>query len=403
MLNENDHRAIAARMGLLHFQEEAPGMVFWHPRGLAIHRALDEAQREQLREEGYLEVRTPQVLRRPIWEASGHWQHFRDAMIRIGGDSPDEGPESALKPVSCPGHIQIVKRMAPSHRDLPLRIAELGLVHRDEASGALHGLMRLRQFSQDDGHVFCAEASAEDEVVRFLEGVRPFYARLGFEDLDVALSLRPVDRAGDDPSWDRAEAALARALERWGAPHRIQPGAGAFYGPKIEIALRDRNGALWQCGTIQLDLVMPERFELKYVAGDGSRQPLVMLHRALYGSLERMLGILLEHHGASLPAWLAPEQVVIVPVSSAQEEAARSFERALLDDRLRVSVDARGESLGKRIAEAHERGVPFAAVLGRREVEAGSIALRSREDQKVLAREEARAMLREACARTRAS
>jgi threonyl-tRNA synthetase len=319
-------------------------------------------------------------------------------MIRFGGESPDDPLESALKPVSCPGHIQIVKRMAPSYRDLPLRIAELGLVHRDEASGALHGLMRLRQFSQDDGHVFCAEAQAEDEVVRFLEGVRPFYARLGFDELDVALSLRPVDRAGDDASWDRAEAALARALGRWGAPFREQPGAGAFYGPKIEIALRDRNGLLWQCGTIQLDLVMPERFELRYVDSGGARQPLVMLHRALYGSLERMLGILLEHHGAALPPWLAPEQVVVIPVSAEQEEAARSFDDVLKRDGLRASIDARGESLGKRIAEAHERGVPFAAVIGKREVASAAIALRSRDGQQVLSREEARASLRAACA-----
>jgi threonyl-tRNA synthetase len=399
MLKEDDHRAIAAKMGLLHFQEEAPGMVFWHPRGLAIYRALDEAQRAQLRIEGYEEVRTPQVLRRPIWERSGHWQHFRDAMIRFGGEGDDEAIESALKPVSCPGHVQIVKRMAPSYRDLPLRIAELGLVHRDEASGALHGLMRLRQFSQDDGHVFCAEHQAEDEVVRFLEGVRPFYAQLGFVELDVALSLRPLDRAGDDASWDRAEAALARALARWGAPFREQPGAGAFYGPKIEIALKDRNGALWQCGTIQLDLVMPERFELRYVDAKGARQPLVMLHRALYGSLERMLGILLEHHGASLPAWLAPEQVVVIPIAEEQEAEARALERALDADGLRVSVDARGESLSRRIAEAHERGVPFAAVLGRREVLEGTVALRSRDGQRALSREDARASLLAACAR----
>ncbi len=397
MSNGSDHRVVAAKMGLLHFQEEAPGMVFWHPPGLAIYRALEEAQREQLRIEGYEEVRSPQLLRRPIWEASGHWQHFKDAMIRV----PDENHavESALKPVSCPGHVQIVKRMAPSYRDLPLRLAELGLVHRDEASGALHGLMRLRQFSQDDGHVFCAESQSEDEVLRFLAGVRPFYAQLGFDVLDVALSLRPADRAGDDASWDRAESVLASALARWGEPYRVQPGAGAFYGPKIELALRDRSGVLWQCGTIQLDLVMPERFDLEFVASDGSRQPMVMLHRALYGSLERMLGILLEHHGAVLPGWLAPEQVVVIPISAEQEDAARAFERALREDGLRSSLDARGESLAKRIAEAHERGVPFACVLGKREVLAGSIALRSRAGQQVLPMDEARSLLRKSCTR----
>jgi len=393
MLDEDDHRAIARKLGLLHFQDEAPGMVFWHPRGLALYRVLEEAQRAQVRAEGYQEVRSPQVIRRPIWEKSGHWQHFRDAMIAI--DDPDL--ESALKPVSCPAHLEIVKRMAPSYRDLPIRIAELGVVHRDEASGALHGLMRLRQFSQDDGHVLCAEDQAEDEVVRFLEGVRPFYARFGFEDLELALSLRPDDRAGDDGSWDRAESALARALSRRGERAVEQPGTGAFYGPKIEIALRDRAGRAWQCGTIQLDLVMPSRFDARYVDAQGERRPLVMLHRALYGSLERFMGILLEHHGASLPAWLAPVQAVVLPVSAGQHEAARALERALRADGVRAVLDARDESLARRIAESHAGGVPFALVLGGREVERGSVAIRARDGQRERGIEEARAELREAC------
>lgn len=394
MLDENDHRAIARRLGLLHFQEEAPGMVFWHPRGLAIVRALEEAQRAQIRAEGYEEVRSPQVMRRAIWESSGHWQHFAEGMMRLEGGAA----ESALKPVSCPGHVQIVRRMAPSYRDLPIRLAELGLVHREEASGALHGLLRLRQFSQDDGHVFCEEPQAEDEVVRFLAGVRPFYARFGFRELDVALSLRPEDRAGDDAVWDRAEALLAGALARCGEAHRVQPGAGAFYGPKIEIALRDRQGRLWQCGTIQVDLVMPSRFDLAYVDASGARRPLVMLHRALYGSLERFLGILLEQHGGALPAWLAPEQVAVVPIARAQHDAARALERALSGDGLRARVDARDESLARRIAESHDRGVPFVAVLGAREVASASVALRSREGQRVLPLDDARAELRRACA-----
>ncbi|UJR81286.1 threonine--tRNA ligase [Sandaracinus amylolyticus] len=395
MLDDDDHRAIARRLGLLHFQEEAPGMVFWHPRGLAMYRALEDAQRAQVRREGYEEVRSPQVMRRPIWEASGHWKHFAEGMMRID----DDELEAALKPVSCPGHAQIVKRMAPSYRDLPIRLAELGVVHRDEASGALHGLMRLRQFSQDDGHVFCEEAQAEDEVVRFLEGLRPFYAQFGFHELDVALSLRPEDRAGDDAVWDRAEAVLARALDRRGEKYRVQEGAGAFYGPKIEVALRDRAGRLWQCGTIQMDLVMPVRFDLRYVDARGEKQPVVMLHRALYGSLERFLGILLEQHGASLPAWLAPEQIVVVPVSGAQHEIARALVRKLERDGARVSIDAREESLARRIAEAHERGVPHVAIVGAREVERGEVALRSRDGQRVLAEDDARALLREALAR----
>ncbi|MDQ3033240.1 MAG: threonine--tRNA ligase, partial [Myxococcota bacterium] len=335
MDHENDHRAIARKLDLVHFQEEAPGMVFWHPRGLAMYRVLEEAQRAHVRAEGYEEVRTPQVMRRAIWEASGHWQHFSDGMMRIDGGEL----ESALKPVSCPGHVEIVRRMSPSFRDLPIRLAELGVVHRDEASGALHGLMRLRQFSQDDGHVFCAEAQAEDELVRFLEGVRPFYASFGFRELDIALSLRPDDRAGDDAGWDRAEAILARALERAREPHRVQPGAGAFYGPKIEIALRDRAGRVWQCGTIQMDLVMPVRFDLRYVDAGGDKRGMVMLHRALYGSLERFLGMLLEHHGAALPAWLAPEQIAVLPVSRAQHDVAQERARRLREDGGRVSLD----------------------------------------------------------------
>jgi threonyl-tRNA synthetase len=248
MLDAQDHRALAQRMDLLHFQEEAPGMVFWHPRGISMFRALEEAQRARICAEGYEEVRSPQVLRRPIWEASGHWDYFREGMIRIA----DEGDlECALKPVSCPGHVQIVQKMSPSYRDLPIRLAELGLVHRNELRGALHGLMRLRQFSQDDGHIFCAEEQAEDEIVRFLEGLRPFYAQLGFLELDIALSLRPEHRAGDDASWDRAEGILSNALSRCGESHHVEKGAGAFYGPKIEIALRDRAGRLWQCGTIK--------------------------------------------------------------------------------------------------------------------------------------------------------
>lgn len=394
MLENDDHRAIARKLDLLHFQEEAPGMVFWHPRGLALYRELEEAQRAQVLREGYEEVRSPQVLRRPIWEASGHWEHFQDGMMRLAGEGD---VESALKPVSCPGHVQIVKRMAPSYRDLPIRLAELGIVHRDEASGALHGLMRLRQFSQDDGHVFCAEAQAEDEVVRFLEGLRPFYASFGFDDLDVALSLRPEDRAGDDAVWDRAEALLARALDRRGEPYRVQPGGGAFYGPKIEIALRDRAGRAWQCGTIQMDLVMPVRFGLEYVERSGEKQPLVMLHRALYGSLERFLGIVLEQHGAWLPAWIAPEQVAVLPVSPAQDEVARARARALREAGARVSIDAREESLARRIAEARERGVPFVAVVGAREAEAGSVALRAQglggDSQRVVSIEEARALV----------
>jgi len=375
----SDHRDIAKKLDLFHFQDEAPGMVFWHPAGLLLHRLLEEASREHVAAQGYREVRTPQVLRRSIWEASGHWQHFAEGMMRVAlPDGDDASVASALKPVSCPGHVQIVKRDVLSHRALPLRLSELGLVHRDEPGGTLHGLLRLRQFTQDDGHVFCREEQAEGEVVRFLRGVRAFYAAFGFVDLGIALSLRPEQRAGDDALWDRAEAALRGALERAGEVHEVQPGAGAFYGPKIEIALRDRAGRSWQCGTIQLDLVMPRSFEVRYVDERGERPHVVMLHRALYGSVERFLGILLEHHGAALPAWLAPEQLAVLPVESAHAEAAAEVVDAARRAGLRAELDASEGSLSRRIALAHDRSVPFVAVLGAREIASGTIALRER-------------------------
>ncbi|MCB9575323.1 MAG: threonine--tRNA ligase, partial [Kofleriaceae bacterium] len=277
-------------------------MVFWHPRGLTLYRALEDAARRQLARGGYREVRTPQLLRVPVWQQSGHWDHFQAHMFGCGAG----GTAAALKPVSCPGHIQLVRRAAPSWRDLPLRLAEMGLCHRDEPGGTLHGLMRLRQFTQDDGHVFCADDQVADEVARFCRDLPGFYRGFGFADVSVALSTRPDDRAGDDAWWDRAERELEAVVRDLGVPYVIQPGAGAFYGPKLEFVLHDRRGRAWQCGTIQLDLVLPRRFDLRYVDAGGARRHVVMLHRALYGSIERFLGVLLEHHGAALPAWLAP-------------------------------------------------------------------------------------------------
>lgn len=378
MLDQDDHRSLGQRLDLWHFEEEAPGMVFWHPRGFLLYQLLESAARARVRADGYSEVRTPQILRRPVWEASGHYQHFRSAMFFIAGDSA----ESAMKPVSCPGHIQIVKSRAPSYRDLPIRLAELGLVHRDEPSGTLHGLMRLRQFTQDDGHVFCAEEHVAEELFRFCRSLKPFYAAFGFEKVEFALSTRPPDRAGEDSLWDWAEEALRQALVRLDVPFVVQDGAGAFYGPKIELSLLDRMGRSWQCGTIQLDLVMPRRFDLRYVAAGGERRHFVMLHRALYGSLERFLGVLLEHHRGRLPLWLAPEQVLVLPVAEAHNSYAEEVRQALSDAGLRASVDARGESLGRRIAEAHESLVPFLAVVGDREKEAGEVMLREREGQR---------------------
>ncbi|HEY0254166.1 MAG TPA: threonine--tRNA ligase, partial [Kofleriaceae bacterium] len=355
------------------FEEDAPAMVFWHARGWALYRVLEAAAREHVLAGGYREVRTPQLVRRPIWEKSGHWGKFHDAMFACGDDA-------ALKPVSCPGHIHIVKKAAPSWRDLPIRIAEFGLVHRDEPSAALHGLLRLRQFCQDDGHIFCAEDQIFAEVERFCSELPAFYRKFGFEDVSVALSLRPDNRIGDDALWDRAEAALAAAADRLRLPVKLQPGAGAIYGPKLEFVLNDRRGRAWQCGTIQLDFVMPQRFDVRYVAPDGEKRHVVMLHRALFGSIERFLGMLLEHHGAALPAWLAPEQIAILPVVAAHVASANELAVELRERGLRVRVDCE-ESLKRRIAIAHHDGVPVQIVLGDREIADESVAIRARDAQ----------------------
>jgi threonyl-tRNA synthetase len=390
---DDDHRSLAQRLDLFHFQEDAPGMVFWHPNGFVLYRLLERAAREELERHDYAEVRTPQILRRPVWEASGHWQHFAEGMFRV----LDQKLEAAVKPVSCPGHVFIADRKRPSYRDLPIRLAEFGVVHRDEPSGTLQGLLRLRQFTQDDGHVFCTFEQALDEVERFCRSVPPFYAQFGFVELGLSLATRPAERAGDEALWDRAEAALHEVLRRLDWPYRLEPGGGAFYGPKLEFVLKDRLGRAWQCGTIQFDLVMPERFDLSYVESDGSRQRVVMLHRALYGSLERFLGILLEQHGAALPAWLAPEQVRVLPVSEDQLEWAKQVAQALRGAGLRVAIDARAESLSRRIAECHAAAVPFTAIVGNRELAERAVALRSKSGQRSLALDSAVEEVARAC------
>jgi threonyl-tRNA synthetase len=388
----DDHRALISRLDLCHFQDEAPGMVFWHPRGWTLYRLLEDAVRELVSAAGYREVRTPQLLRRPVWECSGHWGKFHDAMFAVG----EGGNESALKPVSCPGHVQLVRRLAPSWRDLPIRLAELGLCHRDEASGTLHGLMRLRQFTQDDGHIFCSEDQVAGEAERFCRALPAFYRRFGFAEISLALSLRPEHRLGDDVWWDRAERELAEIVAGLGLPCEIQPGAGAIYGPKLEVLLRDRRGRPWQCGTIQLDFVMPQRFDLRYVDPRGQRRHVVMLHRALFGSIERFLGILLEHHGAALPAWLAPEQVSVAPVAPRYAAAAGAIVRRLVDAGLRARLDV-DDSLARRIAVAHHDGVPFVAILGEREVGDGSLTVRAADGQRTAAAGEAIAELVRRC------
>ena len=374
LIPDDDHRALAARLDLCHFEEDAPGMVYWHPRGWVLYRLLEDAARAHVLAAGYREVRAPQLVRRRIWETSGHWREFRSSMFAFGAGAE----EAALKPVSCPGHIQLVQRMAPSWRDLPLRLAEFGLVHRDEADGALHGLMRLRQFTQDDGHIFCAPDQVADEVARFCRELRPFYRRFGIADLSAALSLRPPNRVGSDEWWDRAERELTDVVASLGIPVDVMPGEGAIYGPKLELILRDRRDRPWQLGTIQLDYVLPQQFDLRYVAPSGERAHVVMLHRALFGSIERFLGVLLEHHGARLPAWLAPDQLALLPVAPRHEARARE----LLDQTaLRVRVDDSSTTLARRIAQAHHDGVPFVGVLGDRELADGTLSVRAGDEQ----------------------
>ncbi len=373
---DDDHRALINRLDLAHFQDEAPAMVFWHPRGWVLYQLLEQAARDHVRAGGYREVRTPQLIRRPVWESSGHWGKFEHAMFALG----DGASESALKPVSCPGHIQLVKRAAPSWRDLPMRIAEFGLCHRDEPSGTIHGLMRLRQFTQDDGHIFCTEEQVPGELLRFGRELPAFYARFALGEMSVAVSLRPEHRLGDDAQWDRAERLLVECAEQLGMPVVMQPGEGAIYGPKLEFLLRDRRGRVWQCGTIQLDFVMPQRFDVRYVDANGDKRPCVMLHRALYGSIERFMGVLLEQHGAALPAWLAPEQLAVLPVGEAHRARALEVHAELARRGLRARVDVDG-TIAKRIALAQHDGVPFSIVIGDRELADGTLAIRDRERQ----------------------
>ncbi|WP_257459780.1 threonine--tRNA ligase [Archangium lipolyticum] len=395
MLEEHDHRSLGQRLDLFHMQEEAPGMVFWHPRGYLLYRLIENRVRQQMQRDGFLEVRTPQILAQPLWERSGHWDNFRENMFLLAEDG---GRHMAVKPVNCPGHIQLVQRMSPSYRDLPVKLGEFGLVHRNEPGGALHGLFRLRQFTQDDGHVFCAEEQMREEVSRFCRSLHAFYADFGFEDVEVAFSSRPAQRAGSDEMWDLAESLLLESAKQAGLECVMQPGQGAFYAPKLEFVLKDRLGRSWQCGTIQLDLVLPERFDIHYVDASGQKRRPMMLHRAILGSLERFMGMLLEHHGGALPAWLAPEQVVVASVAEAAAGYAERFAAKLREVGCRASVDARGESLSRKIVDSHQAGVPWLVVVGNREVEKNAVRLRRRDgEQRDLPWDEAVAALVAEC------
>ena len=372
-MDHHDHRALGESLDLFHFHEDAPGSVFWHPRGYAVYRAVEDYMRRRVSAAGYREVRGPMLMSRAVWERSGHWQYYGENMFVVRGDGERQ---MAVKPMNCPAHVEVFKHGVRSWRDLPVRLAEFGQCHRDEPSGALHGLLRLRGFVQDDGHVFCREDQVEAEVASFCELLSSVYADFGFSSFDVGMSLRPERRSGSDEQWDRAERMLADAAAAAGLDPRPMPGEGAFYGPKLEFALKDRQGRLWQCGTLQLDLVLPELLGAFYRDGEDGRVSPVLLHRAVLGSLERFVGILLEHHEGNLPPWLAPEQVAVAPVSDRHEDYARSVADRLEAAGLRVRRASGSERLSAKIREAALLRIPAVAVVGDREAAEGSVALR---------------------------
>lgn len=391
-MDDIDHRIIGKKLDLYHMEEDAPGMIYWHGQGWTVYRALEDMIRARMAALGYAEVRTPQLLPRTLWERSGHWEKFGAAMFAIPGK--DGGRDMALKPMSCPCHLQIFNQGIKSWRDLPVRYAEFGICHRDESSGSMHGLMRTRGFEQDDAHVLCRPDQVQGEVARFVRLLRSVYADLGFPGFEAALSLRPVDRAGSDGDWDRAEGDLLAAARAAGLDPEIQPGEGAFYGPKLEFALKDRQGRAWQCGTIQLDMVLPGRLDAHYVDESGGRMVPVMLHHAVLGSMGRFIGILLEHHEGRLPFWMAPQQVAVLPIATAQHEAAHHLALRLAEAGLRPLILDGAESLQRRLVEAHERLVPVHAVIGAREAEAGQVMLQEASGRRLLPLADAVAELR---------
>jgi threonyl-tRNA synthetase len=388
-----DHRRIGKEMDLFHLQEEAPGSVFWHPKGWRLYRTAEAYMRRRLDAAGYQEVRTPQLVDRSLWEASGHWEKFREHMFIARVE--DEDRILALKPMNCPCHVQIFRQGVRSYRELPLRMAEFGSCHRYEPSGALHGIMRVRAFTQDDAHIFCTEAQIAPETVQFVELLASIYRDFGFPEFRVKFSDRPAVRAGEDATWDRAEAALREACATAGVAYELNPGEGAFYGPKLEFVLRDAIGRDWQCGTLQVDFVMPERLDAEYVAEDGARHRPVMLHRAILGSFERFLGILIEQYAGRFPLWLAPVQAVVATIVSDADAYAGEVAGALRAAGLAVTVDPGREKINAKIREHSLAHVPVIVVVGRREAEARTVALRrlGAEAQEVLPLAEAVARL----------
>ena len=374
---KRDHRRVGKALDLFHVQEEAPGMVFWHDRGWRIYIEVQNYIRQMLRERGYQEIHTPQIVDRSLWERSGHWEKFRADMFTTASENRDY----AIKPMNCPCHIQVYNQGLRSYRDLPLRLAEFGSCHRNEPSGTLHGLMRVRNFVQDDAHIFCTEEQIQAEVSAFMDLLFEVYADFGFTEVQLALATRPEQRVGSDEVWDKAEVALELALNRTGRPWTLKPGEGAFYGPKIEYVLRDCLDRLWQCGTIQVDFSMPGRLDAHYIAEDGSKRVPVMLHRAILGSLERFIGILIEQYAGALPAWLAPTQAIVLNITDHQAEYAGRVEKSLMQQGFRVMADLRNEKIGFKIREHTLQRIPYLLVVGDREMATETVAVRTRTGQ----------------------
>ena len=375
--DKRDHRKLGKQLDFFHMQDEVPGMVFWHPKGWTLWQQVEQYMRAKFVEYGYQEVRTPTVMDRTLWEKSGHWENYRENMFTTSSENRDY----AVKPMNCPGHVQIFNHGLHSYRDLPLRLAEFGSCHRNEPSGALHGLMRVRGFTQDDAHIFCTEAQIQGEVSDFIKMLQGVYADFGFQDVLVKLSTRPAKRVGSDETWDTAEAALSAALAQNGLAFDLQPGEGAFYGPKIEFTLKDSLGRLWQCGTIQLDFNLPVRLGAEYVDDDNSRKPPVMLHRAIVGSMERFLGILIENYAGALPLWLSPVQAVVMNITDAQSDYVQQVVDELARNGLRAISDLRNEKISYKIREHSLQKMPYLLVAGEREMQSGQVAVRTRKGE----------------------
>jgi threonyl-tRNA synthetase len=384
---KRDHRKLGVSMGLFHIQEEAPGTVFWHPKGWTLFRTIERYMRTKLEDDGYVEVKTPQLVDRVFWEKSGHWENYRDAMFvaKPGKEGEEEDRLYAIKPMSCPGAVQIFRHGQRSYKDLPLRMAEFGACHRYEPSGALHGIMRVRAFTQDDAHIFCTEDQIPDESRKFCDLLRDIYKDFGFSDLLVKFSDRPEQRAGSDEIWDKAETALEKGSSAAGLATTRNPGEGAFYGPKLEFVLRDAIGRDWQCGTLQVDFVLPERLDASYIGEDGAKHRPVMLHRAILGSFERFIGILIENYAGRLPTWLSPIQARMIPIADRHVDFAKEVARRLAHMQLpngeggvRIDIDASTERMQKKIRNAQLEQIPYMLVIGDKEAEAGKVALRLR-------------------------